>query len=97
LTFDDASEHRASPLVYRIELGRRGVGHDGVHQECDRLLEANVAKKLLAQMVEQARAKGLTSDEHLAVDGTLLEAWAGAKSFQPYAQHSRRRRVETGP
>src|SRR6266581_3243467 len=26
---------------------------------------------------------GLTADEHFTVDGTLLEAWAGAKSFQP--------------
>jgi len=41
-----------------------------------------VAKQFLAQVVEQARAKGLTSDEHFTVDGTLLEAWAGAKSFQ---------------
>ena len=49
----------------------------------DRLLEADVAKEFLAHVVEQARAKGLTSDEHFTVDGTLLEAWAGAKSFQP--------------
>ena len=49
----------------------------------DRLLEADVAKEFLAQVVEQARGKGLTSDEHFTVDGTLLEAWAGAKSFQP--------------
>jgi transposase len=48
----------------------------------DRLLEADVAKHFLAQVVEQARAKGLTSDEHFTVDGTLLEAWAGVKSFQ---------------
>ncbi len=48
----------------------------------DRLLEAEVAKQFLAQVVEQARAKGWTSDEHFTVDGTLLEAWAGAKSFQ---------------
>ena len=34
-------------------------------------------------MVGQARAKGLTSDEHFTVDGTLPEAWASAKSFQP--------------
>jgi hypothetical protein len=33
-------------------------------------------------VVEQAREKGFTSDEHFTVDGTLLEAWAGAKSFQ---------------
>ena len=49
----------------------------------DRLLEADVAKEFLAQVVEQARTKGLTSEEHFTVDGTLLEAWAGAKSFQP--------------
>jgi transposase len=49
----------------------------------DRLLEADVAKEFLAHVVEQARARGLTSDEHFTVDGTLLEAWAAAKSFQP--------------
>src|SRR5215475_4682339 len=49
----------------------------------DRLLEADVAKEFLSRVVEQARAKGLTSDEHFTVDGTLLEAWASAKSFQP--------------
>ncbi len=49
----------------------------------DRLLEAEVAKEFLAQVVAQARARGLTSDEHFSVDGTLLEAWASAKSFQP--------------
>ena len=48
----------------------------------DRLLEAEVAKLFLAEVVEQARTRGLTSDEHFTVDGTLLEAWAGAKSFQ---------------
>ena len=48
----------------------------------DRLLEADVAREFLAHVVEQARAKSLTSDEHFTVDGTLLEAWAGAKSFQ---------------
>src|SRR3982074_429245 len=49
----------------------------------DRLLEADIAKEFLARVVEQARARGLTSDEHFTVDGTLLEAWASAKSFQP--------------
>jgi transposase len=49
----------------------------------ERLLEADLAKEFLAHVVERARAQGLTSDEHFTVDGTLLEAWAGAKSFQP--------------
>lgn len=48
----------------------------------DRLLQADVAKEFLARVVGQAEAQGLTSNEHFTVDGTLLEAWAGAKSFQ---------------
>ena len=48
----------------------------------DRLLDADVAKKLLAEVVAQARARGLTSNEHFTVDGTLLEAWASQKRFQ---------------
>jgi transposase len=49
----------------------------------DRLLEAAVAKEFLAQVVERARGARLISDEHFTVDGTLLEAWASVKSFQP--------------
>ena len=54
----------------------------------DRLLEADVAQEFLLRVVAHARAKGLTSDEHFTVDGTLLEAWAGAKSFQPKDKQS---------
>ena len=42
-----------------------------------------MAKEFLARVVEQARGKGLTSNEHFTVDGTLLGAWARTKSFQP--------------
>src|ERR1700756_5687533 len=49
----------------------------------DRLLEAEVAKEFLTLVVEQAREQGWASDEHFTVDGTLLEAWASVKSFQP--------------
>ena len=49
----------------------------------DRLLEAEVAQEFLARVVAQARGKGLTSDEHFTVDGTLIEAWASMKSFRP--------------
>ena len=54
----------------------------------DRLLEGAVAKEFLAQVVERARAAGLVSDEHFTVDGTLLEAWASLKSFQPKQQET---------
>ena len=49
----------------------------------DRLLEGAVAEKFFSLVVQQARAKKLLSDEHFTVDGTLIEAWAGQKSFQP--------------
>jgi transposase len=48
----------------------------------DRLLEGAVAEEFFSLIVQQARAKKLLSDEHFTVDGTLIEAWAGQKSFQ---------------
>jgi transposase len=52
----------------------------------ERLLEGQIASKFFQSVVQQARAKGLMSDEHFSVDSTLIEACAGAKSFQPKAQ-----------
>ena len=52
----------------------------------NRLLEGDVAREFLSEVVKQAQAKGLTSDEHFTVDGTLIEAWASLKSFQPKGQ-----------
>jgi transposase len=48
----------------------------------DRLLEGKVANEFFALVVEQAKRKRLLSSEHFTVDGTLIEAWAGQKSFQ---------------
>jgi len=48
----------------------------------DRLLEGVVADEFFSRIVQQARAQNLLSDEHFTVDGTLIEAWAGQKSFQ---------------
>jgi transposase len=48
----------------------------------NRLLEGDVAREFLCQVIQQAQSKGLTSDEHFTVDGTLIEAWASLKSFQ---------------
>jgi transposase len=48
----------------------------------NRLLEGDVAREFLCEVLAQAQAKGLTSDEHFTVDGTLIEAWASLKSFQ---------------
>src|SRR5215475_13303762 len=48
----------------------------------DRLLESDIAKKFFRLVLDQARASDLLSDEHFSVDGTLIEAWAGQKSFR---------------
>ena len=48
----------------------------------NRLLEGDVAREFLSEVVQQAQSQGLTSDEHFTVDGTLIEAWASLKSFQ---------------
>lgn len=48
----------------------------------DRLLDGDVAREFLSQVVKQAQQQNLTSDEHFTVDGTLVEAWASLKSFQ---------------
>src|SRR6202158_575568 len=48
----------------------------------DRLLDGDVAREFLCEVVSQAQEKNLTSDEHFTVDGTLIEAWASLKSFQ---------------
>jgi transposase len=48
----------------------------------DRLLKADVARKFFDLVVGEARALDLMSDEHFTVDGTLLEACAGLKSFK---------------
>jgi transposase len=47
----------------------------------DRLLDGDVAREFLVEVVSQAREEDLTSDEHFTVDGTLIEAWASLKSF----------------
>jgi transposase len=49
----------------------------------ERLLEAEVSRVFFEEVGELAREKGLLSDEHFTVDGTLIEAWAGQKSFRP--------------
>ena len=48
-----------------------------------RLLDADVAREFLLEIVEQAREQRLLSEEHFSVDGTLLEGWASVKSFRP--------------
>jgi transposase len=52
----------------------------------DRLLAGEVATACFEQVLAQATAQRLLSDEHFTVDGTLIEAWAGQKSFKKTAE-----------
>lgn len=49
----------------------------------DRLLTGNIADALLHEILREAQAKGLLSQDHFTVDGTLLDAWASHQSFRP--------------
>jgi transposase len=49
----------------------------------ERLLQGEIAEAFLPAVLEQAGEQKLLSDAHFTVDGTLLEAWAGHKSFRP--------------
>lgn len=51
----------------------------------DRLLNADIARKLMAAILAHETVAPLLSDEHFSVDGTLVEAWASFKSFKPKA------------
>src|SRR5919197_6606030 len=47
----------------------------------ERLLRGDIARAFFEQVLELARGERLLSDEHFSVDGTLIQAWAGQKSF----------------
>ena len=57
--------------------------HSVFSKNRDRLNRESVAAQFLAEVVRLAEREGLMSDEHFSVDGTLLQAWASHKSFQP--------------
>ena len=49
----------------------------------ERLLKHRVGQALFDEVVLEADRRGLLSDEHFTVDGTLIEAAASLKSFKP--------------
>ena len=48
----------------------------------ERLIEGAVSQQLLESVLVEARQHGLLSEEHFTVDGTLIQAWAAARSFK---------------
>ena len=48
----------------------------------ERLIAGAVSQQLLAAVLVEAREHDLLSEEHFTVDGTLIQAWAAARSFK---------------
>jgi transposase len=48
----------------------------------ERLLRGDIARAFFERVLAQAQGRQLLSAEHFTVDGTLIEAWAGLKSFK---------------
>src|SRR6266849_5889993 len=63
-----------------LEIDDAVWNHAVFSKNRDRLLNQDLAQKFFVHVKEQAA--GLMSDEHFTVDGTLIEAWAGQKSFR---------------
>jgi transposase len=57
--------------------------HSTFSKNRDRLLEGDIAAKLLRAVLAQPRVTRLLSTDHFSVDGALIEAWASMKSFRP--------------
>jgi transposase len=48
----------------------------------ERLIGGAVSQELLEAVLVEARENNLLSEEHFTVDGTLIQAWAAARSFE---------------
>lgn len=57
--------------------------HSTFTKNRDRILEGEICQRFFKEVLEIAKDQGLVSDEHFTVDGTIIEAWASHKSFQP--------------
>lgn len=49
----------------------------------ERLQHGDIFNRFMEKLLHHKEVTPLLSDEHFSVDGTLIEAWAGHKSFKP--------------
>jgi transposase len=66
-----------------MSLEEPGLDQSNFTRLRERLVNEDLAQRFFDAIVKIARKEGLLSSEHLTVDGTLIEAWAGPKSFKP--------------
>jgi len=63
------------------EFSEGSFNHSVFAKNYQRVLSADVAKLFFAEVYDQSRQEGWTSNEHFTADGTLIESWASLKSF----------------
>jgi transposase len=66
-----------------LDMLGEAFDHSTFSKNQARLLAHDTAGQFFATVVEHAKARGLMSEDHFSVDGTLIEAWASLKSFRP--------------
>lgn len=55
--------------------------HSSFTKNRERMLEGGTPAVLFDQVLSEARAENLLSEEHFSIDGTLIRAWASQASF----------------
>lgn len=66
-----------------MSLEDQGLDQSNFSRLRERLVKSDLACRFFDTVVSEARKRGLLSDEHFTVDGTLIEAWAStAKSLR---------------
>ena len=78
-------DHIEYNLLYRwfvgMNLDEAAWNHSTFSANRDRLFNEAIAQRFFKHVLNLAQWQNLVSDEHFTVDGTLIEAWASAKSF----------------
>jgi transposase len=86
-------EHIRYNLLYRWFVGLGA--DDRVWDETvfsknrERLLKAEISRLFFQEILKEAESRNLLSPDHFTVDGTLIEAWAGHKSFQALGERKK--------
>jgi len=89
-------EQLAYNMLYRwfldMDMAQEPFNHSTFSKNRERLMQHDVAREFFMRVVDQARDARLMSSEHFTVDGTLIDAWASQKSFQPKDDERRKAR-----
>lgn len=74
-------------MLYRwflgMDLDESAWDHSVYTRNRDRLLNREIARRFLVEVVFQTCKRGFVSKDHFSVDGTLLQAWVSTKNLEP--------------